>query len=108
HCQVDEVMSGASYYSQNDLVLHFGLGGAAQVDLLQVEWPSGLVQRWKNVKSNQKLRLVEGGDDPQKENEISGSGVTIQRNRRYRQRSDQLCSAIASLGTALVADSAEV
>ena len=28
--QIDEVMSGSSYYSQNDFRLHFGLGGAAR------------------------------------------------------------------------------
>ena len=30
--QIDEVMSGSSYYSQNDLRLHFGLGRAAAAD----------------------------------------------------------------------------
>ena len=33
-------MSGSSYYSQNDLRLHFGLGPAA-ADLVEVAWPSG-------------------------------------------------------------------
>ena len=40
--QIDEVMSGSSYYSQNDLRLHFGLGRAAKVDRLDVAWPSGV------------------------------------------------------------------
>jgi hypothetical protein len=39
--QIDEVMSGASYYSQSDLRLHFGLGRAATVDAVEVNWPSG-------------------------------------------------------------------
>jgi hypothetical protein len=54
------VMSGGSFYSQNDLSLHFGLGSAPQADRIEVRWPSGLVQQWKNVKANQKLKLVEG------------------------------------------------
>jgi hypothetical protein len=58
--QIDEVMSGGSFYSQNDLSLHFGLGSAPQADRIEVRWPSGLVQQWKNVKANQKLKLVEG------------------------------------------------
>jgi hypothetical protein len=58
--QIDEVLSGGSFYSQNDLSLHFGLGQAAQADRIEVRWPSGLVQEWKDVKANQKLRLVEG------------------------------------------------
>ena len=39
--QIDEVMSGSSYYSQNDLRLHFGLGTADQADRVEVSWPSG-------------------------------------------------------------------
>jgi hypothetical protein len=39
--QIAEVMSGSSYYSQNDLRLHFGLGAAASVDALEIAWPSG-------------------------------------------------------------------
>ena len=35
-------MSGSSYYSQNDLRLHFGLGRAATADAVEVAWPSGL------------------------------------------------------------------
>src|SRR5207237_7121954 len=58
--QIDEVMSGGSFYSQNDLSLHFGLGSATAADLIEVRWPSGLVQQWKSVKANQKLRLTEG------------------------------------------------
>ena len=40
--QIDEVMSGSSYYSQSDLRLHFGLGTAAAADAVEVAWPSGL------------------------------------------------------------------
>src|SRR5206468_4785172 len=39
--QIDEVMSGSGYYSQNDLRLHFGLGASKSVDLVEVTWPSG-------------------------------------------------------------------
>ena len=40
--QIDEVMSGSSYYSQNDLRLHFGLGDARPaVDSVELTWPSG-------------------------------------------------------------------
>ncbi len=40
-CQVAEVASGQSFYSQSDLRLHFGLGAATVVDRLTVRWPSG-------------------------------------------------------------------
>jgi enediyne biosynthesis protein E4 len=36
-----DVISGASYCSQSDLRLHFGLGKAAKVDKLEIRWPSG-------------------------------------------------------------------
>ena len=60
HSQISEVMSGSSYISQNDLRLHFGLGGARTVDLIEVRWPLGLVESFKNVQSNQMLVLEEG------------------------------------------------
>jgi len=60
HSQIDEVMSGSSYLSQNDFRLHFGLGRAKQVDSLEVRWPSGLVERLPNVEANQLIYIQEG------------------------------------------------
>jgi hypothetical protein len=42
--QTDEVRSGGSYLSQNDLRLHFGLGARAHVDTVEVIWPT---VRWR-------------------------------------------------------------
>jgi enediyne biosynthesis protein E4 len=56
---IDEVMSGGSYYSQNSFTLHFGLGGATEVDRIEVHWPSGIVQRTGKVHADQTLKLVE-------------------------------------------------
>jgi hypothetical protein len=58
--QTDEVMSGGSYYSQNDMTLYFGLGQAALVDSLTVRWPSGATQEWKSLPINQRLFITEG------------------------------------------------
>ena len=60
HRQIDEVRSGGSYISQNDLRVHFGLGKAEQVDLLEIRWPSGQVDTIKDVKANQLLFVKEG------------------------------------------------
>jgi len=49
HRQVGEVMSGSSYYSQNDFRLHFGLGRAAVVDAVEVAWPSGLKETFQGL-----------------------------------------------------------
>jgi hypothetical protein len=59
HVQTDEVMSGSSYYSQSDLRLHFGLGSAKQTDLVEVRWPSGLQQRFRDVACNKGMLIHE-------------------------------------------------
>jgi enediyne biosynthesis protein E4 len=60
HSQIDEVRSGGGYFSQNDLRVHFGLGKAEKVDLLEVRWPSGVVDALKDVKANQLVFVKEG------------------------------------------------
>jgi hypothetical protein len=58
--QMDEVKSGTSYLCQSDLRLHFGFGEKKRVDLLEIRWPSGLVETYENVKTNQLLIVTEG------------------------------------------------
>jgi hypothetical protein len=58
--QIDEVRSGGSYISQNDLKLHFGLEKRASVDLIQVRWPSGTVDTLNNVTVNKVVTVKEG------------------------------------------------
>jgi hypothetical protein len=60
HSQIDEVRSGGGYFSQNDLRVHFGLGKAEKVDLLEIRWPSGAVDTLKDVKVNQLVYVKEG------------------------------------------------
>jgi hypothetical protein len=60
HEQIDEVRSGGSYISQNDLRVHFGLGQAEKVDLLEIRWPSGQIDSLKDVKPNQLIFVKEG------------------------------------------------
>lgn len=43
--QTDEVRSGGSYLSQNDLRVHFGLGQTTKIDSVEVRWPSGKVEK---------------------------------------------------------------
>jgi hypothetical protein len=59
--QIDEVRSGGSYYSQNDLRLHFGLDQAKSVDLVEIRWPSGQVDSLKNLAVNMLYTIEEGG-----------------------------------------------
>ncbi len=60
HRQIDEVRSGGGYFSQNDLRVHFGLGKAEKVDVLEIHWPSGQVDTMKDVKANQVIYVKEG------------------------------------------------
>ena len=60
HTQIDEVMSGSSYYSQNDLRLHFGLGASRQADRVEVRWPSGSTEALERVAGNRVVIVREG------------------------------------------------
>ena len=58
--QVDEVRSGGSYLSQNDLRLHFGLEKRSKIDLVEIKWPSGTVDRIRTLAVNRILTIKEG------------------------------------------------
>ena len=60
HRQIDEVRSGGGYLSQSDLRVHFGLGKAEKVDLLEIRWPSGQVDTMKDVASESVVFVSEG------------------------------------------------
>ena len=49
-----------SYASASDPRVLFGLGDSTQVDAVQVHWPSGLVERWEDLKPDRYHRLREG------------------------------------------------
>jgi hypothetical protein len=59
--QMDELRSGGSYFSQNDLRMHFGLDQAKQVDLVEIRWLSGQVDQIRNLAVNQLYVIQEGG-----------------------------------------------
>jgi len=58
--QIREVRSGSSYLSQNDLRLHFGLGAEASISSVQILWPSGKEETYKDVPSDFIYTIVEG------------------------------------------------
>jgi hypothetical protein len=58
--QIDEVRSGASYISQSDLRLHFGLGARTKIDLIEVRWPGGAVEKITGAAVNKILTVKEG------------------------------------------------
>lgn len=58
--QTDEVHSGGSYLSQNDLRIHFGLGSATRVDKVEIHWPSGLIEELKDLEVDKHYNVLEG------------------------------------------------
>jgi len=61
HAQIDEVHSGTSVMSQSDLRLHFGLGQASVIDLIEVTWPTTQkVEKFTKVEPNQIITIKEG------------------------------------------------
>lgn len=58
--QTDEVRSGDSYISQSDMRLHFGLEKRTKVDLIEVHWPSGTVDKISGVGVNRIITIKEG------------------------------------------------
>ena len=58
--QARAVLSGSSYYSHDDLRVHFGLGSARHADQLDISWPSGRTQTLKNVQARQVVHIKEG------------------------------------------------
>jgi hypothetical protein len=57
---IDEVRSGSSFISNNDMRVHFGLGSVTKIDWVEVRWPSGLVERFDGVSVDKFQNLKEG------------------------------------------------
>jgi hypothetical protein len=60
--QMGEVRSGGSYLSQSDLRLHFGLGGAKEIETMVVEWPGATPQTFHHVAADGFYHLKQGGE----------------------------------------------
>jgi hypothetical protein len=58
--QFNEVRSGASYLSQNDLRLHFGLGVADKMEAVEILWPSGQTEPLRDLPADFIYTITEG------------------------------------------------
>jgi enediyne biosynthesis protein E4 len=52
--------SGSSYLAQSELVLTFGLGAQTKADSVEIQWPSGQVDKLSNVNAGQTVTVQEG------------------------------------------------
>ena len=57
--QYDVVSTSAGYGASRDPRAHFGLGSFKAVKLVEIRWPSGVVQTLKDVPANQIHKVVE-------------------------------------------------
>lgn len=58
--QVEEVRSGGSYLSQNDLRIHFGTGKQTKIDVVEIRWPSGKTETIKGLATDKFYSIREG------------------------------------------------
>lgn len=61
---MQEVRSGSSHLSQDSQVLTFGLGKRAEVDQIEIHWPSGETTTMNNVSANQTIIVIEAMNLP--------------------------------------------
>ncbi|HKD82619.1 MAG TPA: CRTAC1 family protein [Candidatus Angelobacter sp.] len=54
------VHSGSSYISQSELVLTFGLGQSTKVESLEINWPSGLIDKLTHIDADRTVVITEG------------------------------------------------
>ncbi len=57
--QTVTVSTAGGYLSSNDKRAHFGLGSDKSATAVQIRWPSGVVQKLKDVKADQFLKIDE-------------------------------------------------
>jgi len=58
--QMAMMRSGSSYLSSSELVLTFGLGLKMQADAVEIQWPSGQMDKMSNVGAGQTVTVQEG------------------------------------------------
>ena len=52
--------SGSSYLSQSELVLTFGLGSGTKADTVEIQWPSGQMEKLSGLSGDQTVTIQEG------------------------------------------------
>jgi hypothetical protein len=57
--QYNHVTTAVGYASSSAGPVHFGLGHDTQADVVEIHWPSGIVQNLKNVPADQIVKIKE-------------------------------------------------
>jgi len=66
--QIREIAGGGSYLSQSDLRAHFGLGRETRVERMEISWPSGRRQTFRDIPADRFYVIEEGKDELRSQN----------------------------------------
>lgn len=58
--RIHQVIAGSGHQSEDSLIQIFGLKGADRVDSLEIRWPSGMNQTFRDIAANQTITIFEG------------------------------------------------
>lgn len=70
---MQELGASSSYLSQDEQVLHFGLGAEMTVDRLRIVWPDGTEEVRTDVAAEQELSFVHAGKYPVRKRVVAHS-----------------------------------
>ncbi len=90
--QVKETRAGSSFLSMDSPWLTFGLGRYKRVHRIEVQWPSGLTERFRGTAANRILTLVEGTGRPKHHSSLPrlDKRETLPRHRNHRPVRDHV------------------
>ena len=87
--QVSGLWSARGYQSTSEPIVHFGLGAEANVERVEVHWPSGLINTWTNLSADRKYVLEEREETSAEEIESTQfekvSGLSTVRTESFEQ-----------------------
>jgi len=75
--QIREIAGGGSYLSQSDLRANFGLGKAKRAETVEINWPSGQKQVFRDVEADKFYLIEEGKDQLQLQQFVRKGGVDL-------------------------------
>jgi len=102
--QLRQIGCDQDWIAFNSLDTIIGLGDAAIIDTLRVEWPSGRVQELHNVPVKQTLTIVERTELTIAANGTGSFGLTLKgpRQQRYRMQTSTNLTAWSSVGSVTI------
>jgi len=69
-------VTSVSYLSQSSSALHFGLGAATTIDLIEVAWSGGALDRYENIEADRVWELREGDPVPHARPPVPAADMT--------------------------------